>query len=36
MPRIFEALLDADSAAKGFSKVDPATILLLMIRRIIN
>jgi DNA polymerase-3 subunit delta len=36
MPRIFEALLDADSAAKGFSKMDSATILLLMIRRIIN
>jgi DNA polymerase-3 subunit delta len=36
MPRIFEALLDADSAAKGFSTMDPGTILLLMIRRIIN
>ncbi len=36
MPRIFEALLDADSAAKGFTKMDPATILFLMIRRIIN
>lgn len=36
MPRIFEALLDADSAAKGFSKMDPATIFLLMIKRIIN
>ncbi|HYW34925.1 MAG TPA: DNA polymerase III subunit delta [Balneolaceae bacterium] len=36
MPRIFEALLDADSAAKGFSQVDAATILLLMIKRIIN
>ncbi|MDX1618002.1 MAG: DNA polymerase III subunit delta, partial [Balneolaceae bacterium] len=36
MPRIFEALLDADRAAKGFSTVDPTTILLLMIRRILN
>jgi DNA polymerase-3 subunit delta len=36
MPRIFEALLDADSAAKGFSTMDPGTILLLMIKRIIN
>lgn len=36
MPRIFEILLDADRAAKGFSTMDPATILLLMIKRIIN
>ena len=36
MPVVFEALLDADRAAKGFSKMDPATILLLMIKRIIN
>lgn len=36
MPRIFEALLDADRAAKGFSTMDPTAILLLMIRRIIN
>jgi len=36
MPRIFEALLDADRAAKGISTVDPTTILLLMIRRILN
>lgn len=36
MPRVFEALLDADRAAKGFTKLDPATILLLMIKRIIN
>jgi DNA polymerase-3 subunit delta len=36
MPRVFEALLDADRAAKGFSTIDPATILLLMIKRIIN
>jgi DNA polymerase-3 subunit delta len=36
MPRIFEALLDADRASKGFSTMDPSTILLLMIKRIIN
>ncbi len=36
MPRIFETLLDADRAAKGFSTMDPSTILLLMIKRIIN
>lgn len=36
MPRIFEILLDADSAAKGFSKMDPTSIMFLMIKRIIN
>lgn len=36
MPRVFEALLDADRASKGFSTMDPTTILLLMIKRIIN
>lgn len=36
MPRIFEALLDADRASKGFSTMDPSTILLLMIKRIIS
>lgn len=36
MPRVFEALLDADRASKGFTQMDPATILLLMIKRIIN
>ncbi len=36
MPKVFEALLDADRAAKGLSKMDPSTILLLMIKRIIN
>jgi len=36
MPRIFEALLDADRAIKGFSKMDPASIFALMIRRIIG
>jgi DNA polymerase III subunit delta len=36
MPRIFETLLDADRSAKGFSTLDPASIFLLMIKRIIN
>jgi DNA polymerase-3 subunit delta len=36
MPRVFEALLDADRAAKGFTTMAPPTILLLMIKRIIN
>lgn len=34
MPQIFEALLDADRAAKGFSTLDASTILLLLIKRI--
>lgn len=36
MPRIFEALLDADRASKGFTQLDPPTIFLLMIKRIIS
>ncbi len=36
MPRIFEALLDADRAAKGFSTLDVPSILLLLIKRIIG
>src|SRR5690625_293239 len=36
MPGIFETLLDADRASKGFSTMDPTAILLLMIKRIIN
>ena len=36
IPGIFEALLDADRASKGFSTMDPSTILLLMIKRIIS
>lgn len=36
MPRIFEALLDADSASKGFSTLDTSTIFLLLIKRIIG
>lgn len=33
---IFEALLDADQAIKGFSKMDAASIMFFMIRRIIG
>jgi DNA polymerase-3 subunit delta len=36
MARIFEALLDADRAAKGFTVMDPNAVFLLMIKRIIN
>ncbi|MFU8811322.1 MAG: DNA polymerase III subunit delta [Balneolaceae bacterium] len=36
MPRIFEALLDADRAAKGFSTLDVPSILLLLVTRIIG
>lgn len=36
MPRIFEALTDADSSAKGFTKMDSAAIFFLMVKRIIN
>lgn len=36
MPRIFEALLDADRSAKGFSTLDPPSIFLLLIKRIIG
>lgn len=36
MPQIFEALLDADSAAKGFSTLDTSSIFLLLIKRIIG
>jgi DNA polymerase-3 subunit delta len=36
MPNIFEALLDADSAAKGFSTLDAPSIFLLLIKRIIG
>jgi len=36
MPGIFEALLDADSAAKGFSTLDTPSIFLLLIKRIIG
>lgn len=36
MPNIFEALLDADSAAKGFSTLDAPSIFLLLLKRIIE
>lgn len=36
MPRIFEALMDADRAAKGFSTLDVPSIYLLLIKRIIG
>ena len=36
MPRIFEALMDADRAAKGFSTLDIPSIYLLLIKRIIG
>lgn len=36
MPGIFEALLDADRASKGFTKLDTPSIFLLLIKRIIN
>lgn len=36
MPQVFEALLDADSAIKGFSTLDTPTIFLLLIKRIIG
>lgn len=36
IPQIFEALLDADRAAKGFSTLDTPSILLLMLKRIIG
>ena len=35
MPMIFETLLDADKAVKGFGKVDPAGILQMTIKKII-
>lgn len=36
LPAIFEALLDADMAIKGYSKLDPETVLMMMIKRIIG
>ena len=36
MPRIFEALLDADRAAKGFGTLDTSSIFLLLLKRIIG
>lgn len=36
MPGIFEALLDADRAIKGFSKLDREAIFIMMIKRIVS
>jgi DNA polymerase-3 subunit delta len=36
MPRIFEALLDADRSLKGFSTLDPTSILFLLVKRILG
>jgi len=36
MPAVFEALMDADRAAKGFSTLDSSTTLLLMVKRIVG
>ncbi len=36
MPRIFEALYDADRSSKGFSTLDPTSILFFLIKRIIG
>lgn len=36
MPQIFEALLDADRALKGFSTLDTPSIFLLLLKRIIG
>ncbi len=36
MPHIFEALLDADRAVKGFSTLDTPSIFLLLVKRIVG
>lgn len=36
MPRVFEALMDADRAAKGFTTMDPPTVYMFLIKRIIG
>lgn len=36
MPRIFEALLDADRSVKGFSTLDSTSILFFLVKRIIG
>ncbi len=36
MPRVFEALLDADKSIKGFTTLDSTTILFLLVKRIIG
>ena len=36
MPRVFEALLDADKSIKGFSTLDSTSILFLLVKRMIG
>ncbi len=36
MPRVFEALLDADKSIKGFSTLDSTSILFLLVKRLIG
>jgi len=36
MPRVFEALLDADKSIKGFSTLDTTSILFLLVKRLIG
>ncbi|MCG8374151.1 MAG: DNA polymerase III subunit delta, partial [Balneolales bacterium] len=36
MPRVFEALLDADRSIKGFSTLDTTSILFLLVKRLIG
>ena len=36
MPRVFEALLDADRSIKGFSTLDSTSILFLLVKRLIG
>jgi len=36
MPRVFEALLDADRSIKGFTTLDSTSILFLLVKRIIG
>lgn len=36
LPGVFEALLDADRAVKGFSKLDASAILVMLLKRLIN
>lgn len=35
MPLVFEAILDADRAVKGYSKLDPKAVFILMLKRIL-
>ncbi|GAB5409160.1 MAG: DNA polymerase III subunit delta [Balneolaceae bacterium] len=36
MPRVFEALLDADKSIKGFSTLDSTSVLFLLVKRMIG